>query len=233
MSNKIITLIHKETTVPGRVGEKLIAMGYELEIRAPIFGDVLPHNLESYAAALVFGGPMSVNDNEPYLRSELDWIRSVLAADLPYLGICLGAQLLAKVLGAKIGPHAQTIEEIGYYPIYAAEAGRDLFPERLKVYQWHREGFELPAGAVLLASGKDFPAQAFRWGDRAYGLQFHPEMTAGMVDFWTEQGADLLNVPNAQTRAEQIVGHAENSEAVSDWLETFLNKWLAPVNLHA
>ncbi|MEL6552439.1 MAG: gamma-glutamyl-gamma-aminobutyrate hydrolase family protein [Cyanobacteria bacterium J06621_11] len=233
MSNKIITLIHKETTIPGVVGEKLVDMGYELDIRAPIFGDVLPQQLDEYAAALVFGGPMSVNDDEPYLHRELAWIRSVLAADLPYLGICLGAQLLAKVLGAKIQPHAQGIEEIGYYPVYAAEAGQSLFPQTLKIYQWHKEGFDLPDGAVLLAEGKDFPHQAFRWGDRAYGLQFHPEMTAGMVDFWTEQGAHLLDVPNAQTRCEQIAGHAENSEAVSQWLETFLNKWLTSVNLQA
>lgn len=233
MPNKIITLIHKETTVPGVIGKKLTDMGYELDIRAPIFGDVLPHNFDDYAAALVFGGPMSANDEEPYLHSELAWIRTVLDANLPYLGICLGAQLLAKVLGASVEAHPQGLEEIGYYPIYAAKAGVPLFPQTLNIYQWHKEGFGLPEGAVLLARGNDFPHQAFRWGDRAYGLQFHPEMTAEMVDFWTEQGAHLLDVPNAKTRCEQIAAHAENSEAVSAWLETFLNKWLASVNLQA
>ena len=69
-------------------------MGYQLDIRAPIFGDALPERLDEYAAALVFGGPMSVNDDEPYLQKELMWIRQVLEAQMPYLGICLGAQLL-------------------------------------------------------------------------------------------------------------------------------------------
>ena len=234
---KIITLIHKDTTIPGVVGQKLVDMGYELDIRAPILGDSLPTNLADYAAALVFGGPMSVNDDEPYLHKEMSWIRQVLAAELPYLGICLGAQLLAKVLGAKVGPHAHELEEIGYYPIYATAAGKGLFPKMFKAYQWHKEGFELPEGAVLLARGEDFPNQAFRWGDsqkdskvgRTYGLQFHPEMTGDMVKFWTAQGAELLGAPNTQTRDEQIAGHAHHSQAVSDWLETFLNNWLAPV----
>ncbi|MEM9944818.1 MAG: glutamine amidotransferase [Cyanobacteria bacterium P01_D01_bin.36] len=229
MPSKIITLIHKDTTIPGVVGQKLTEMGYELEIRAPILGDALPTNFEDYAGALVFGGPMSVNDDEPYLHAEAAWVKKLLAAKLPYLGICLGAQLLAKVLGAKVGPHAQGLEEIGYYPIYATPEGRALFPDTLKAYQWHNEGFELPEGAVLLATGDNFPQQAFRWGDRTYGLQFHPEMTADMVTFWTEQGADLLGAPNAQPREAQILGHKHHSQTVGDWLETFLNNWLSPV----
>lgn len=223
---KILTLIHKETTLPGVVGEKLIAMGYALDIRAPILGDELPADLTNYSAVLVFGGPMSVNDDEPYLHAEAEMVRQVLAKDIPYLGICLGAQLLAKVLGAKVGPHQQALEEIGYYPIYSTAAGAELFPAELKIYQWHKEGFELPEGAVLLARGKDFPNQAFRWGDRTYALQFHPEITADMVDFWTDNGAHLLDAPNAQTKAEQVSGHQQYSGAVDKWLETFLNNWL-------
>ena len=224
---RILTIIHKETTVPGVVGQKLNEMGYELDIRAPILGDSLPDDLTRYAAVLVFGGPMSVNDDEPYLHKEMAWIRRVLEAKLPYLGICLGAQLLAKVLGAQVKRHPQALEEIGYYSVYATEAGRDLFPEELKIYQWHNEGFELPEGAVLLARGDDFLNQAFRWGDRTYALQFHPEMTASMVDFWTSQGADLLDAPNAQTREAQIAGHQRHSATVDQWLETFLNNWLS------
>ncbi|MGB7084696.1 MAG: glutamine amidotransferase [Phormidesmis sp.] len=227
-SNKILTIIHKETTVAGIVGSKLAQQGYALDVRAPIFGEPLPNDLENYAAALVFGGPMSVNDDEPYLHKEMDWIQQVVAAGLPYLGICLGAQLLAKVLCAKVMPHAEALEEIGYYSAYATEAGRDVFPPQLRVYQWHKEGFELPEGAVLLARGDDFENQAFRWGDRAYGLQFHPEMTAEMVDFWTTQGADLIGAPNTQDRHSQLQGHCLYSADVDRWLETFLKNWLAP-----
>lgn len=223
--NKILTIIHKETTVTGVVGRKLKALGYELDIRAPLFGEPLPDDLENYAAALVFGGYMSANDDEPYLHKEADWIQQVLAADLPYLGICLGAQILAKVLGAKITTHDQAFEEIGYYSVYATEAGKDLMPPHIKLYQWHKEGFDLPAGAVLLASGDTFPNQAFRWGDRAYGVQFHPEVTAEMVDFWSSQ-TELLGAPNTQSRSEQLKGHALYSADVECWLETFLKNWL-------
>ncbi|MGC1305647.1 MAG: glutamine amidotransferase [Phormidesmis sp.] len=224
---KILTVIHKETTSPGLVGEKLTAMGYELDIRAPILGEALPDDVTQYAAMLVFGGPMSVNDDELYLQKELDWIRQVLAAKVPYLGICLGAQLLAKVLGARVQTHGSALEEIGYYSVYPTASGEGLFPPELKVYQWHKEGFDLPEGAVLLAKGDDFVNQAFRWGNNAYGLQFHPEMTADLLDFWTTQGADLLDAPNAQSRPVQLQNHCQYSAAVERWLETFLKNWLA------
>ncbi|NJM96412.1 MAG: C26 family cysteine hydrolase domain-containing family [Phormidesmis sp. RL_2_1] len=224
--NKILTIIHKETTVPGLVGEKLATLGYKLDIRAPIFGEPLPDDFENYAGALVFGGPMSVNDDEPYLHQEMVWIQQAIAAQLPYLGVCLGAQLLAKVLGAKVEPHANAVEEIGYYSVYATAAGKELFPEKLQVYQWHKEGFELPEGAVLLARGDDFPNQAFRWNERTYGVQFHPEMTAEMMDFWTTQGADLIGAPNTQSRELQLANHGQYSAMVDQWLETFLTNWL-------
>ncbi len=228
-SKSILTVIHKETTVPGLVGSKLNEMGYALDIRAPILGEPLPDDLENYAAVLMLGGPMSINDDEPYLHKEMDWVRQVLAANMPYLGICLGAQMLAKVLGATVQPHDQALEEIGYYSVYAAAGGQDLFPPVMKVYQWHQEGLALPEGAVLLAQGDDFPNQAFRWGDRTYAVQFHPEITADMLDFWTTQGADLLGAPNTQSREKQMAAHAENSAAVDRWLETFLKNWLSAI----
>ncbi|MBE9063819.1 gamma-glutamyl-gamma-aminobutyrate hydrolase family protein [cf. Phormidesmis sp. LEGE 11477] len=228
MQRKILTLIHKETSIPGLIGQKLESMGYQLDIRAPVLGDLLPQSIDDYAGMLVFGGPMSVNDNEAYLHQEIEWIRRALAAELPYLGICLGAQLLAKVLGATVGPHAAAVEEIGYYPIYATEAGRSHFPDKMMVYHWHTEGFELPDGAVLIATGDDFH-QAFRWGRHAYGLQFHPEITADMVDFWSTNGAELIGAPNTQTKQQQIDNHRHHSQSVDRWLETFLNNWLSSV----
>ena len=224
---KIAVVIHKETTSPGLVGEKLTAMGYSLDIRAPVLGEPLPADLENYAGVIMFGGHMSVNDDEPYLKKEMTWVQQVLDANLPYLGVCLGAQMLAKVLGAQVDTHPTDLEEIGYYQVRAAEVGAGLFPSEMHVYQWHSQGFEIPKDAVLIAEGKDFPNQAFRWGDRAYGLQFHPEMTAQMIDFWTEQGADLLGGPNVQSREQQLENHHRYRHEVDAWLETFLNNWLA------
>ena len=225
-SPKIAVVIHKETTSPGLVGEKLKAMGYSLDIRAPVLGDPLPDDLENYAGVVVFGGHMSVNDDEPYLKKEMAWVQRVLDANLPYLGVCLGAQMLAKVLGAQVDTHPTELEEIGYYWVRAAQAGSALFPAKLCVYQWHSQGFEVPKDAVLMAEGQDFPNQAFRWGDRAYGLQFHPEMTAQMIELWTELGADLLGGPNTQSREQQLKNHHQYRHPVDAWLETFLNNWL-------
>ncbi len=227
LPRKIAVIIHKETTSPGLVGEKLVALGYELDIRAPVLGHPLPSDLENYAGVVVLGGPMSVNDDESYLHKEMIWVQQVLEARLPYLGICLGAQMLAKVLGAQVDTHPTELEEIGYYRVQATAAGASLFPGELYVYQWHSQGFEVPSGAVLIAEGQDFPNQAFRWGDHAYGLQFHPEMTAKLLDFWTEQGADLLGGPNTQSREQQLKNHQRYRQQVDDWLETFLNNWLS------
>ncbi len=227
LPRKIAVIIHKETTSPGLVGEKLMAMGYELNICAPVLGHALPSDLENYAGVVVLGGPMSVNDGEPYLQTEMVWVQQVLDAHLPYLGICLGAQMLAKVLGAQVDTHPSELEEIGYYRVQATTAGAMLFPNELYVYQWHSQGFEVPAGAVLIAEGQDFPNQAFLWGDRSYGLQFHPEMTAQMLDFWTEQGADLLGGPNTQSREQQLKNHHCYRQPVDLWLESFLNNWLS------
>jgi len=94
------------------------------------------------------------------------------------------------------------------------------------VYQWHQEGFTLPQGSQLLATGSTFPHQAFRYGPRAYGLQFHPEITAAMVNHWTTEGADHLTYPGAQPRAYHLSQHRLYGPAVERWLHQFLARWM-------
>src|SRR5260370_2872138 len=101
---------------------------------------------------------MRVNDPDDFIRREIDWIAVPLGEQRPFLGICLGAQMLAMQLGAPVAPHPQGRAEMGYYPIYPTRAGLEIcahWPER--VYHWHRAGFELPAGAEVLAKGRVFP----------------------------------------------------------------------------
>jgi GMP synthase (glutamine-hydrolysing) len=144
------------------------------------------------AGLIVLGGPMNVDevDKHPALAAEAGWIRDAVHSGLPVLGICLGSQLLAKALGAKVYPNP--IKEIGWYPLDltpAAEADR-LFagcPAEQVVFQWHGDTFDLPEGAVHLASSTACTHQAFRYGDNAYGLQFHIEITADLVDEWLIQ----------------------------------------------
>lgn len=222
----VLVVVHQSTSNPGRVGDLLRQLGYPLDVRCPAVGQALPRHLDGHSGVVVFGGPMSANDDHlPFIRQELHWIAQVLAANKPYLGICLGAQLLARALGATVAPHPVGQREIGYYPILPTPAGRPLFPPMV-VYQWHQEGFELPQGGHLLALGQTFPHQAFRYGPGAYGLQFHPEITTAMVNHWTTEGADQLACPGAQNRRRHISQHRLYSPAVDSWLESFLARWV-------
>ncbi|HSM82320.1 MAG TPA: glutamine amidotransferase [Nodosilinea sp.] len=223
----VLVVVHQPTSNPGRVGEVLRALGFTLDLRCPALAQPLPTSLDRHSAVVVFGGPMSANDDHiDFIRRELHWLPTVLTADKPYLGICLGAQLLARTLGATVAPHPAGQREIGYYPILPAPGGPGLLPGPLMVYQWHQEGFTLPTGSQLLATGGTFPHQAFRYGKRAYGLQFHPEITATMVNHWTTEGADQLTCPGAQGRPYHLSQHRLYGPAVERWLRQFLARWI-------
>lgn len=212
----------------GRCRDKLLERGYQLEYCYPQAGQPLPTDLERYAGAMVFGGPMSANDDRtlPGIRAQLDWIPRMLASGRPFLGICLGAQLLARALGATVKPHPAGLAEIGYFAIQPTSIGQSLFTAPLYVYHWHREGCELPAGADLLASSERFPQQAYRYGSQAFGLQFHPEVNQRILQTWLMTGADQLDFPGAQSAAEQRAGHARYDVALDQWTDSFLEGWL-------
>ncbi len=148
---KVLVVLHQETSNPGRVGQQLIKRGFELDIRRPRFGDPMPETLADHAGSIIFGGPMSANDGDDFVKQEIDWISVPLKENKPFLGICLGAQMLSKNLGGKVTGHDDGLVEIGYYPLEATESGADLMEWPKQVYQWHREGFSLPTGAELLA----------------------------------------------------------------------------------
>ncbi|WP_309229540.1 glutamine amidotransferase [Oscillatoria sp. FACHB-1407] len=224
----ILVIVHQATSDPGLVGQLLRSHGYTLDIRCPNLGHDLPTTMNHHEAAVVFGGPMSANDSEtlPFIRTELDWIETALESGKPYLGICLGAQLLARVLGATVSPHPEGMTEIGYFPIQPTPAGQPLFSTPMQVYHWHREGFELPSGSVLLATGDTFANQAFRFGKNAYGVQFHPEMTHEIMERWLENAPECLILPGAQPRDKHLQGYQLYAANLRRWLENFLQHWL-------
>jgi GMP synthase (glutamine-hydrolysing) len=225
----ILIVLHRDNSAPGRIGHALTERGYPLDIRRPCLGDPLPETMAEHAGAIIFGGPMSANDADDFVRRETDWIAVTLKEEKPFLGICLGAQMLARHLGSRVYPHADGHAEIGYYPIRPTEIGRavcDPWPEQ--VYQWHREGFDLPAGAELLAEGDTFPVQAFRIGS-AYALQFHPEVTHATICRWTVRGHERTLLPGAKRRAEHFADRAVYDPAGRAWLAAFLNHWLGQI----
>lgn len=175
---------------------------------------------------IVMGGPMSVNDPDPWIAEETAFIRRAMQAGVPTLGVCLGSQFMAKALGATVQPGHGV--EIGMTAIQLTEEGRKdpvfgALPPSMDVFQWHGEGYDCPPGAVTLASSELFPVQAFRSDTRAYGLLFHMEMDQlGMEALCREcaddvtrghQTVDELRVrtipalPHLHQWADRLIGH--------------------------
>ncbi len=221
----ILVVLHQENSTSGRVGQVLTGSDVALDIRRPVLGEALPTTLDEHRGAIVFGGPPSANDTDAHLVKEIDWLDVPLKEERPFLGICLGAQMLAKTLGAKVASHAEGYAEIGYYPLRSTPQGRAFMPHWPKmVYQWHREGFELPSGAALLAEGDWYPNQAFRYGEKAFAVQFHAELTLAMMYRWTTKGHERLKLPGAQQRRQHFEGRAVHDAAVKRWLDGFLSR---------
>ena len=239
---KVLVILHQATSTPGRVGQRLVERGFGLHVVRPPLGEALPDTLEDHVGAVMFGGPMSANDDEEYVRREIDWLAVPLRENKPFLGICLGAQMLVRHLGGTVDMHPEGRAEIGYYPLHATEAGRRWlapvggeWPDT--IYQWHREGFSLPAGAELLARGAPeqghaFANQALRYGE-AVGLQFHTELTLAMMMKWTVKGAHRMVLPGAQARREQVAGRLRHDGAVSRFLDAVLDRWVGRAGDHA
>ena len=156
-------ILHQKTSEAGDIANKLKIRGFNFEIRRPSLGDSLPTNLNNYSAIVIFGGPMSANDNNEFMNKEIDWIGQVLQSEVPFLGICLGAQILVKYLGCKVEKNPKEFSEIGFYKIQPTENGIKMFQSQDVFYQFHTEGFELPSGCELLAKGDIFTNQAFRY----------------------------------------------------------------------
>ena len=224
---RILVFRHVEFESLGWIEPALAARGISIDY-ADLYRPAAPlPSLDRYAGMIFMGGPMSANDPLDYLAWESRAIAQALERNLAILGVCLGAQLIAKTLGARVYPNGR--KEIGWFDIhFTPAAARDpLFhglsgPET--VFHWHGETFDLPEAAVSLAWSEACRQQAFRYGSRAWGLQFHLEVTPAMVADWCRQDAncgdlrelDVLPPPSA---------HAERLKALSDlvfgrWCET-------------
>lgn len=152
-------------------------------------GEKIPQDDQKIKSLIVMGGPMNVDEVETYsfLSPEVETIKRFIETDRLVLGICLGAQLIAKALGAKVYPNA--FREVGWHSVeFLSEAKTDLlfkhFPDSEVVFHWHGDTFDLPEGAVHLAKTSKCKHQAFRWGKKVYGFQFHIEVTPEMASKW-------------------------------------------------
>lgn len=205
---------HIDCEGPGTLGDTLKAKGVELRILQPCKGEAIPDQLGD--GLLILGGPMGAYEEalNPWMVNEALTIRKALEARLPILGICLGSQLLAKAAGAQVFRGAQP--EVGWAPVELTEAGartpifKDI-PNRFTAFHWHGDTFTLPAGSQRLAQSDLYRNQAFRLDDKAYGLQFHLEVTREMAKDWMQKYARELTHQGGVIQPERITDHLEDN----------------------
>ncbi|PWU12642.1 MAG: amidotransferase [Terriglobia bacterium] len=199
---RVVVFRHARFEGLGLIAPQLDASGISVEF-ADLYrpGAALPDI--SNASGLIFmGGPMSANDDLPYLKQELEFIRAAVKSGQPVLGVCLGAQLIATALDARV--YRNPVKEIGWFDIqFTTEGLRDrlfagLDPTQT-VFHWHGETFDLPGGAVWLAFSAGCRHQAFRFGPNVYALQFHLEVTPEMISEWCLEEANCGDVKELTT----------------------------------
>jgi len=227
-----LVLQHLDIEPPALIGEVLEHAGHRLTTVHLDQGEQLPSTYHDIDGILIMGGPQSANDASDYIKAELTWIEGAIKQGIPMLGLCLGAQLMAKAAGAEVFP--SPVRELGWFPIYhTIETESDpLFgqmPDGLAVFQWHGESFSLTDHMTPVAMHPDVPAQAFRLGKAQYGMQFHIEVSEGIVESWITFGAS----ESAHLGAEGIsLLHKDTSlylESMQSYCRKMVNSWLLEI----
>ncbi len=231
---KIYVLQHHPVETLGTIADALEGAALAWQYVRVYDGQPVPASMKGAGGLIVMGGPMGVyqTDRHPWLRDEMRLIEDAMKSNLPVLGVCLGAQILAAALGAKVDRNPNG-KEIGWYPIKLDDCAehdrlmRDL-PATMTPFHWHGDIFDLPPGAVSLASSEKTPCQAFRHGDKAYGFQFHFEVTREGVAAMADAFAKELNRENIA--ADRMIAQAaELMPSLANVSDTVFSRWASPI----
>jgi GMP synthase-like glutamine amidotransferase len=229
----ILVLQHIACEPPAVYGDVLTARGHRLHPVEVDEGEPLP-DWRDFGAVMAMGGPMGAyeDDAHPWLADEKRLIAEAVRAGLPYFGACLGVQLLAGALGARV--YAGPAPEVGVLDVEltadgAADPVASILPARFKALQWHGDTFDLPDGAVPLFSSPAYANQGFRWGEVAYGVQFHLEVDEELADAWAR-------VPAYEAAAAAVLGDGgldrllgdlrANADRMLPHARTLIDAWL-------
>lgn len=236
--SKIIVVRHHEGDLDDTASVHLAENHYQVEHCYPFDTDSLKSDLpfdqlsgqttaNAISGTIIMGGAQHVTqlDQFPYLQTEIDWILACINADVPVIGICLGAQLLAQALGGEVSNHSEGLCEYGYEPIYPVN-DNDWLTESMHMVQAHFQGFTLPPNATALARGDNFSHQAFSYKDKAFGFQFHPEVHSTMFEQWLKADwADEFNsLPGARPGHNQLPDNRKYNAAQTQWFKGFLDR---------
>ncbi len=230
---RFLILQHLGIEPPALIGDVLEQQGHHLVVVHLEQGEVLPA-ASAFDGVIVMGGPQSANDNTDYIQTELAWLQAVIPTGIPMLGICLGAQMMAKAAGANIVP--SPVRELGWFAVYRTDhtGGDPLFckmPDGLAVFQWHGETFSLTDSMALVATRADVPAQAFRIGQGQYGLQFHVEVNAAIIDQWIASGESEREHLGAEGIRQLYSETALYLEGMQHFCRQMVHNWLRIMNI--
>ncbi|MGE0005882.1 MAG: gamma-glutamyl-gamma-aminobutyrate hydrolase family protein [Parvibaculaceae bacterium] len=228
-SQEMLLVVHDRDEMDDRASAWARRRGYALRWICPADGDTLPALDERVAGIVVYGGAQDVDqqDRFPYLKDEMLLLESALKREVPVLGLCLGAQLLAHMLGETVSGHPEGHAEYGYYDLVPTAEGRSVFGAPMKVLQSHWHGwYRTPKGTVKLAGTEAFPEQAFRHGRNAYGFQFHPETSrAGLTRWISRRAPHKQAMKGAHPADRQLADNLLYDRALAAWFDAFLDAW--------
>ncbi len=230
MAKRIVLVTHNTPVKDDRASDQLARLGYELDWKAPCNGDALDALDADVAGTVVYGGKYCISEipDLPFMQAEIRWLKACMDADLPVLGICQGAQMIAHILGAAVGPPDHGQHEFGYYPVEPTTEGTGFLPETLHMTQAHFHEFQTPPGATRLAQSETYKNQAFSFGDKVYAVQFHPEVTPAGFARWQTELDFKYTEPGVQKKQLQDQLGAAHDGAMDQWFRGFLTGLFGP-----
>jgi GMP synthase-like glutamine amidotransferase len=231
----VAILRHARIEGPGHFAAYLERRSIPRRLIAIDGGEELPRDVRAFSGLALMGGPMSVHDALPWIAPELELVREAVRNDVPVIGHCLGAQLMASAFGGEV--HAAPAKELGWGEVRVADnaLAREWFGElqSFEAFHWHGESFSNPPGATRLLTNSLCPNQAFAIG-RHFGMQCHVEMTEELVRSWCDAGRDEIAAgagsPGVQTAREMLHGLERRLEALREVADLIYGRWCEGLN---